>query len=101
MALDFHRLDNNEFLFGFDDTSSGFLKEIFETYTCWTGLIIDEYGNSKLTTANQEIIITIIDKYSATTDLNKDKLKTSAILEFKGLLKYFTNNKIDLKLLGD
>lgn len=101
MALDFHRLDNNEYLFGLDDKTLDALGEIFEMFTHWTGLVIDPYGDLKLPTENQQTLITIIDKYIEKTDLNKDKAKTSTILEFKGLLKYFIRNKIDLELLGD
>lgn len=101
MALDFHRLDNKEYLFGLDDKSLDALANIFETFTHWTGLVIDPHGDLKLSTENQQTIITIIDKYIESTDLNKDKTKTSTILEFKGLLKYFLNQNIDLALVGD
>ncbi|HRH48851.1 MAG TPA: hypothetical protein PLP23_08865 [Panacibacter sp.] len=101
MALDFHRLDNKKYLFGLDDKTLDALGEIFEMFTHWTGLVIDPYGDLKLPTENQQTLITIIDKYIEKTDLNKDKAKTSTILEFKGLLKYFSRNKIDLELLGD
>lgn len=101
MALDFHRLDNNEHLFGLGDKTLHDLSDIFETFTHWTGLIIDPYGDLKLSTENQQTIIAIIEKYIEATDLNKDKVKTSNILEFKGLLKFFVKNKIDLELLGD
>ncbi len=101
MALDFHRLDNNEYLFGLDDNALDALAGIFEVFTHRTGLIIDPYGNAKLSTDNQQTLIVIIEKYIEATDLNKDKARTSTILEFKGLLKYFQNNKIDLALFGD
>lgn len=101
MSLDFYRLDNKEHLFKLDDKSIDSIKEIFETYTHWTGLVIDEFGNSNITTENQQTLITIIDKYLDSTDLNRDKLKTSLILEFKGLLKYFYTKNIDLKLQGE
>lgn len=101
MALDFHRLGNREYLFGLDDQTINNLNDIFKTFTQWTGQTIDPYGDLKLSTENQKTIITIIEKYIEMTDLNKDKIKTSTILEFKGLLKYFVNNKIDLEILGD
>jgi hypothetical protein len=101
MALDFHRLDNKDFLFALDDREYDYLSEIFDSFTHWTGLIIDQYDKLKLTTENQETLIKIIDKYIDTTDLNKDKKKTSAILEFKGLINLFLNKKVDLELLGD
>jgi len=101
MALDFHRLDNNEFLFSLGGRQFTYLSDIFDTFTQWTGLVIDQYDDLKLTTENQETLIKIIDKYIDTTDLNKDKKKTSAILEFKGLIGFFLNKKVDLELLGD
>ena len=101
MTLDFHRLDNNEFLFGLDDQTINVLTDIFRTFTQRTGQTIDPYGDLNLSTESQQTIIAIIEKYIETTDLNKDKMKTSTILEFKGLLKHFVNNKIDLEILGD
>lgn len=101
MALDFHRLDNGDFLFGLDDTQCNYLMNIFDTFTQWTGLPIDQYGDAIITTENQQTLINIINKYIDATDLNKDKNKTSAILEFKGLIIYFRNNNIDVKAKGD
>ena len=101
MALSFHRLDNGEHLFDLDDHQFSCLTDIFETFQQWTGLIIDQYDDLQLTTENQETLIQVIDKYVDKTDLNKDKLKTAAILEFKGLLRFFSSNKVDLELLGD
>ena len=101
MALDFYRLDNDEYLFGLNDNQYTFLFEIFETFRHSTGLVIDQYGDLKLTTENQLVLIKVIDKYIETNDLHKNKLRIAAILEFKGLLTFFSNRKIDLKLLGD
>ena len=101
MALDFHRLDNNDFLFSLNERQYDYLSDIFDTFTHWTGHIIDQYDDLKLTTENQETLIKIIEKYIDTTDLNKDKKKTSAILEFKGLISFFLNKKVDMELLGD
>jgi hypothetical protein len=101
MALDFHRLDNNEFLFDLNDKQYNYLIEIFDTFTQCTGLVVDQYCDLKLTTENQETLIKIIDKYVDITDLNKDKKKTSAVLELKGILVFFTSSKVDLKIVGD
>jgi len=101
MALDFYRLDTNDFLFGVTDTQFGYLDEILEIFTQWTGLVIDQYNSMVLTVENQEALVRVIEKYTDTTDLNKDKKRTSAILEFKGLIGFFLNNKVDLRLVGD
>lgn len=101
MALDFHRFDNKELLFQIDDKKFGILSEIFELFTQWTGIMIDQYGDLKLTIGYQLTIVKIIDKYIETTDLNKNKLKTTAIIEFKGVLIFLINKKIELELLGD
>ena len=101
MALDFHRLDTNEHLFGLDDEQFDYLSEIFQAFTRWTGLVIDQYGDFKLTADNQKTLVRIIEKYVSQTDLDKDKQKTSVILEFKGILGFLSNRNIDLKLLGD
>lgn len=101
MALDFHRLDNNELLFQMDDNKFEYLFEIFETFKQWTGIVIDQYGDLKLTIGNLETIVKIIEKYIEIADLNKNKLQTSAILEFKGLLIFLLNKNIEIKLFGD
>lgn len=101
MALDFHRFDNKELLFQIDDKKFGILSEIFESFTHWTGIFVDRYGDLKLTIEDQLTIVKIIDKYIEVTDLNKNKLKTTVIIEFKGVLIFLINNKIELELLGD
>ena len=53
MALDFHRLDNQEYLFGLDSKKLFSLCEIFTEYERWTGVHIDEYGDTKLSVKNQ------------------------------------------------
>ena len=63
MALDFHRLDNKEYLFGLDDKKYKNLDEIFTEYKNWTGVYIDPYGDTKLTIENQKMFIKIIDTY--------------------------------------
>lgn len=52
MAIDFHRLDNREYLFGLDEKKYKNLVEIFTEYKNWTGIYIDEYGDTKLTIEN-------------------------------------------------
>jgi hypothetical protein len=101
MALDFCRLDNSEYLFGLDDKHFQALSEIFETFRQWTGLVIDQYDDLTLTPENQQTLIKVIDKYIESIDLNKDKWKTSAVLEFKGVMSYFLKMGIDIELLGD
>jgi len=36
MALDFHRLDNSDYLFGLDAAKYNMLEEIFETLRYWS-----------------------------------------------------------------
>lgn len=101
MALDFHRLDNNQHLFGLDNNNFNLISEIFETFRQLTGIFIDQYGDTELSIEKQKILITIIDEYVEKTNLNHDKQKTVAILEFRGLLKLFTITNCDLELIGD
>lgn len=101
MALDFHRLDNKEFLFTLTGKQFDALFEIFETFGQQTGLVIDQYDDLKLTPENQQTLIKVIDKYIDSTDLNRDKWKTSAVLEFKGVMLYFLKMGIDIELVGD
>jgi hypothetical protein len=101
MALDIHRLDNNEYLFGLDSSKYEHLFDIFESYLNWTGIYIDEYGDTKLAVENQKTLIKIIDKYVENTNINLDKKKTITILEFRGMLNYFINSNISIELLGD
>lgn len=76
------------------------LFEIFETFKQWTGIVIDPYGDLKLTIENLETIVKVIEKHIEITDLNKNKLQTSAILEFKGFLIFLINKKNEIQLLG-
>lgn len=101
MALDFHRLDNSDYLFGLDSSKYTLLEELFETFSHWTGLAISPYADQRLSTDHQKVLIRIIDDYVAKTDLNRNKLKTTVTLEFRGLLTYISNNNWDLELLGD
>jgi hypothetical protein len=101
MALDFHRLDNDEYLFGIDGEHYTCLLPILKTFNQWTGLEVDQYKDVQLTKENCQTLLKIIDNYILETDLNRDKKKTSAILEFKGLLKYFISKDINFALYGD
>ena len=101
MALDFHRLDNSEYLFGLDDSKYSQLADIFKTYMHWTGISIDPYSDTQITTENQRALIKIIDEYINKTDLNQNKQKTVAILELRGLMIFFLDSNCDIKLIGD
>jgi hypothetical protein len=101
MALDFHTLDTEEYLFGLDDEQYNCLSQVLETFYQWTGLGIDRYKNMQLTTENCRTLLQIIDNYVEQTDLNKDKRKTIGILGFRGLLEYFIGKKISFRLRGD
>ena len=101
MALDFHRLDNKKYLFGLDDKKYKNLDEIFTEYKNWTGVYIDPYGDIKLTVENQKMLVKITDNYIEKMNLNTDKQKTVDILEFRTLLKYFSDQNLDIEVLGD
>lgn len=101
MALDFHRLDNNQYLFGLNDRKYNSLSGILEIYQHWTGILISQYSDAILSIENQITLIKIIDNYVDTTNLNQDKQKTVDILEFRGLLTFFSSSNCDLKLIGD
>ncbi|MBP6455941.1 MAG: hypothetical protein KA275_04350 [Chitinophagaceae bacterium] len=101
MALDFHRLDNREYLFGLNDKKYINLEEIFTDYKNWTGIEIDPFSNINLFIENQKILLQIIDTYIEKSNLNVDKQKTIDILEFRTLLNYFLNKNIDLEILAD
>lgn len=101
MVLDFHRLDNKEYLFGLDDKKYKNLDEIFTEYKNWTGIHIDPYSDTKLTVENQKLLVKIIDIYIEKVNLNTDKQKTVDILEFKTLLNFFSQKNIEFEILGD
>ena len=101
MALDFYRLDNNEHLFSLDDATCISLEDIFEAFNHWTGIFSDLYGDVKLSTENQKTLIKVIDNYIEKTNLDHNKRKTTSIIEFRGLLNYFSNKNIDFKMKGD
>lgn len=101
MALDFHRLDNHEYLFQLDDKKYSNLNEIFTEYKHWTGVYIDPYGDTKLIVENQKTLIRIIDNYIEKVNLNSDKQKTVDILEFRALMTFLSDRNCDIKILGD
>lgn len=101
MALDFHRLNNHEFLFKLDDKKYSNLNDIFTEYKHWTGVYIDQYGDTKLTVENQKTLVKITDIYIEKNNLNSDKQKTVDILEFRALMAFFSNKNCDIKILGD
>jgi hypothetical protein len=76
MALDIHRLDNHDHLFGIDDIKFKNLEDIFTAYKHWTGISINQY------------------------DDRRSKQRPD-ILEFRGLLTYFINNNYDIEFFGD
>ena len=101
MALDFYRKDNKEHLFVLDDNQFEYLIEIFNEFKYQTGLLIDQYGDLKLTIENQKLIIKIIDNYIDKSDLNKNKAKTKTIIEFRTFLKNISKKEVELNLKGD
>lgn len=101
MALDFHRLDTHEFLFALNDEQYNHLSERFENFRQRTGIEINPYASQQLTVDNCQTLIQIVDKYVRQNDLNRDKLKTKALIGFQGLLKFFAGKGINFKLQGD
>ena len=101
MALDIHKLNNNEYILGLDDEYYSCLSPIFEQFKYSTGLYIDQYGDITLSVKNFQFLIKLIDKYVQNTDLNKDKHQTIKILEFRGLLNMLIKYDIPVKLYGD
>ncbi|MFD2909405.1 hypothetical protein ACFSX9_11765 [Flavobacterium ardleyense] len=101
MALDFHRIDNHDHLFALDDQKYQNLDEIFTEFKHCTGIFIDQYANSQLTIANQKALIKIIDNYIERTNLNLEKTKTIDIVEFRTFMKIYSDNELNIKILGD
>lgn len=101
MPLDFHNADDNELIFSLDETQFMLLNEILAQYFYRTGMQIDYYQDQALSVANQQTLAKIINAYIQTTDLNRNKNKTLAIIEFLSYLKFCTARKWDLVLLAD
>ena len=101
MALDFHRLDNNEYLFGLDDSKYAHLEKLFVTFQEKTGIFMNPYGDITLSVGHQKVILKIIDTWISHADLNRDKQKTITITWFRAMLDYFSNKGVEMKLLGD
>ncbi len=80
MALDVHNLENNDFLFSLENFSD--FNEIFQEFYYRTGILIDEYSDTKILTIHQKILIKIIEEYILKENLNKNKEKIKNILEF-------------------
>jgi hypothetical protein len=101
MALDIHRSDTNEHIFGINDDQYNCLDDIFEQFQKTTGIYIDKYSDTYLSIGNINLLVKLIDEYVQRTDLNINKNKTIKILEFKGLLNYLLAKDLSLKLIGD
>ena len=101
MALDIHRSDNNEYIFGINDELYNCLEPIFEQFKYATGFRIDPYSDTKLNVDNIKLLIKLIDKYIEKADLNKDKKKTMITLEFRGLLNLLIKHNLPISLYGD
>ncbi len=101
MALDFHKVTNNEYLFGLDDKKLANLEAIFDLFKDWSGMYIDPYKDTLLTVENQKVIIKIIDAYIDKKDLNVNKQQTIDVVEFRALMSFFSNKRIVIKIIGD
>jgi hypothetical protein len=103
MALDIHRLDNGEHIFGLSDYENGYssVDIIFAKFAKRTGIAIDWYADTILDANNLKFLMQLIDEYVKDTDLNKNKNATTAILGFRGILDMLVNKEIPVKLVGD
>jgi len=101
MALDIHRLDTDEYILGLNDEKYNCLSVIFEWFEKQTGIYIDPYSDTILDAKHLSFLAKLIDGYVHKTDLNLDKKRTSAILEFRGVLNIFIEKNVSLKLYGD
>jgi len=101
MALDIHRPDTDEFIFSLNDERYNCLSVIFEWFEKPTGIYIDPYGDTILDVKCLSFLAKLIDGYVHKTDLNLDKKRTSAILEFRGVLNIFIEKNVPLKFYGD
>jgi hypothetical protein len=77
------------------------LEIIFQRFHKRTGIYIDYYGDTVLSLKNIKLLMELIDQYVQGVDININKKLTSAVLEFKGVLKYLLQKNISVKLLGD
>ncbi|MDH7447636.1 hypothetical protein [Aquimarina sp. 2201CG14-23] len=101
MALDFHKFDNNEHLFGLDDKQYAHLENLFVEFKQKTGVYIDPYRDIRLSVDHQKTMLKIIDAWIYVADLNKNKLKTETVIQFKTWMDYFSNKDIDIQIVGD
>ena len=103
MALDIHRLDNGEHLFGLSDYANGYgsIDIIFAKFAKRTGINIDWYSDTILDVNNLKFLMQLIYEYTNDTDLNKNKNATTAILGFRGILDMLVSKKVSVKLIGD
>jgi hypothetical protein len=103
MALDIHRLDNGEHIFGLTDHPNGYgsIDIIFAKFAKRTGITIDWYADTTLDVSNLKFLMQLIDEYVQNTDLNKNKNATTSILGFRGILDILVNKEISVKLVGD
>ncbi len=101
MALDFHRLDNRQYLQGLDDFKFNSLSEIFNLYKIRTGILIEQYRDTILIVENQLVLIKLIDSYLENEKLSLDKNKKLVIEDFRDFLITSTNNNWNLKIVGD
>jgi len=103
MALDIHRLDNDEHIFGLHDFEGGYssVNIIFAKFASRTGIDIDWYGDTILEVSQLKFLMQLIDEYIQRCDLNKDKSAATAILGFRGILDMLVSKNISVRLVGD
>ena len=103
MALDIHRLDNGEHIFGLSDYENGYrsVEIIFMKFAKRTGISIDWYADTTLDVNNLKFLMQLIDEYVRDNDLNKNIGATIAILGFRGILDMLVSKGISIKLCGD
>lgn len=101
MALDFLCRETRRHLFEIDDDGFAYLQNILNQFYWRTGQHITPYDDIVLDTNLQKTLISIIDEYMTSCDLNRDRQKNLFIMEFRGVLNYFIRHKISVICYGD
>ena len=84
-------------MFRLDDNNLKNLAKIFTEYKNLTEIYIDKYKDTKRTIENKEMQIKIIDTHIEKSNMNINKQKIVAILEFRTLLNNFSVKTEKLK----
>jgi hypothetical protein len=95
MAVEFYDINDRSskiVLFSLNDQDFEALEPVLNEYKKKTGLIIDQYGNTRIHSDHTRLIVDLIDEYLSNSRLN------NRLLEIKEKLR---NIKCDLLAVGD